>query len=105
MFASLVGFASQRMLPPALLAACNERVAVAQAVAGEDALVAARRRAIWTLYRDAGVRLFELVWSDEAQLPRLEVDDSGSWILTVLGKGRKTRAIPLPAVCVVLSDQ
>ncbi len=29
-----------------------------------------------------------------------EVEDGGNWTLTVLGKGRKTRAIPLPAICV-----
>lgn len=86
------------MLPAALLAACDAWVA--EPAAGEDALVAARRRTIWTLYRYAGVRLVELVWSDEVQLPRLEVDDGGHWTLTVLGKGHKTRAIPLPAVCV-----
>ena len=95
---SRASFAPQRMLPPALLAACDEWVAVA--VSGDDALVSARRRAIWTLYRYAGVRLVELVWSDETQLPRLDVDDGGSWTLSVLGKGRKTRVIPLPAVCV-----
>ncbi|AOJ05760.1 integrase [Burkholderia mayonis] len=95
---SRASFAPQRMLPPALLAACDAWVA--DAVAGDDALVTARRRAIWTLYRYAGVRLVELVWSDDAQLPRLEVDEHGCWTLSVLGKGRKPRAIPLPALCV-----
>ncbi len=95
---SRASFAPQRMLPPMLLAACDAWVA--EAAVGDDLLVSARRRAIWALYRYAGVRLIELVWSDEAQLPRLEVDDQGSWTLIVLGKGRKTRAIPLPAVCV-----
>jgi integrase/recombinase XerC len=91
-------FVSQRMLPTALMETCDAWVA--EVVEGDDALVVARRRAIWTLYRYAGVRLVELVWSDEAQLPRLEADDDGSWTLHVLGKGRKTRAVPLPAVCV-----
>lgn len=95
---SRASFAPQRMLPAALLAACD--AGVAEADVGDDVLVTARRRAIWALYRYAGVRLVELVWSDEAQLPKLEADDQGSWTLTVLGKGRKTRAIPLPAVCV-----
>ncbi|ACC76300.1 tyrosine-type recombinase/integrase [Paraburkholderia caribensis] len=98
---SRAGFVPQRMLPPALLAACDAWVA--ETSPGEDALVAARRRAIWTLYRYAGVRLVELVWSDDAHLPKLDVDPIGTheqWTLHVLGKGRKPRAIPLPAVCV-----
>ncbi|WP_429401747.1 tyrosine-type recombinase/integrase [Paraburkholderia sp. MM5482-R1] len=96
---SRTSFVPQRVLPSTLLAACDAWVV--KASAGEDALVAARRRAIWTLYRHAGVRLAELVWSDEAQLPKLEADDAGDrWTLHVLGKRRKPRAIPLPAVCV-----
>ncbi|MEX3816423.1 hypothetical protein AB3X96_40700 [Paraburkholderia sp. BR13439] len=97
---SRASFAPQRMLPSVLLAACDAWVD--EAVAVGDSLVSARRCAIWALYRYAGVRLVELVWSDEAQLPKLDVDDHGSWTLTVLGKGRKTRAIPLPAVCVTV---
>ncbi len=96
---SRASFAPQRMLPPALLAACDASVAEASST-DDDALVIARRRAIWTLYRYAGVRLVELVWFDEAQLPKLDADDSGRWTLHVLGKGRKTRAIPLPPICV-----
>jgi integrase/recombinase XerC len=98
---SRTNFAPQRMLPTALLAACD--ACVTEATNDIDALVVARRRAIWTLYRYAGVRLVELVWSDESQLPRLGIDcsdDSECWTLHVLGKGRKTRAIPLPALCV-----
>ena len=94
---SRASFAPQRILPPALLTACDAWVA--EATAEADSLVIARRRAIWALYRYAGVRLVELAWSDEAQLPKLEVDDQGSWTLTVLGKGRETRAIPLPGIC------
>jgi integrase/recombinase XerC len=106
-------FAPQRMLPTALLGACDTWVAEASddddstgtstSPALADTLATARRRAIWTLYRYAGVRLVELVWSDDAQLPKLEVDcidESECWTLHVLGKGRKTRAIPLPALCV-----
>lgn len=96
--AVIASFASQRMLPPALLAACDAWVT--EAAAGDDPLVTARRRAIWALYRYAGVRLIELVWSDEAQLPKVEVDGHGSWTLHGLGKGSRTRAIPLPAVYV-----
>lgn len=96
---SRASFAPQRMLPPPLLAACD--VWVAEAATNDDgAPVIARRHAIWTLYRYAGVRLVELVWSDDAQLPKLDVDDRGRWTLHVLGKGRKPRAIPLPPVCV-----
>jgi integrase/recombinase XerC len=68
-------------------------------ISSDRALVTAQRRAIWTLYRYAGVRLVEFVLSDEVQLPKLEVADNGSWTLTVLGKGRKMRVIPSPAVC------
>ncbi|MGF6367977.1 integrase/recombinase XerC [Paraburkholderia sp. RAU6.4a] len=98
---SRTSFAPQRMLPSALLAACDAWVA--EAFNDDDALVVARRRAIWALYRYAGVRLVELVWSDDAQLPKLDVDrinDIECWTLHVLGKGRKTRAVPLPGLCV-----
>ncbi|MGN5480274.1 hypothetical protein ACTMU2_36175 (plasmid) [Cupriavidus basilensis] len=37
-----------------------------------NTLAAQRRRAIWALYRYAGVRLAELAWSTEIALPRLE---------------------------------
>ncbi|TDN58013.1 tyrosine-type recombinase/integrase [Paraburkholderia sp. BL10I2N1] len=98
---SRTSFAPQRMLPSALLAACDTWVA--ESFNDDDALVVARRRAIWALYRYTGVRLVELVWSDDAQLPKLEVDRINGiecWTLHVLGKGRKTRAVPLPGLCV-----
>ncbi|UMY33480.1 tyrosine-type recombinase/integrase [Burkholderia contaminans] len=92
------GFAPTRMLSSAQLAACDVEVdAVDRNV---EPLVAARRRAIWRLYRYAGVRLVELVWSDGRQLPALDIDPQGNWTLNVNGKGQKPRAIPLPAVCV-----
>ncbi len=92
------GFAPTRMLSSAQLAACDSEVeAVDRDV---EPLVAARRRAIWSLYRYAGVRLAELVWSDERQLPALDLDSNGRWTLNVCGKGQKPRAIPLPAACV-----
>lgn len=53
----------------------------------------ARRRAIWTQYRYAGVRLVEFAWSDETQLPKLEVDDGGSWTLQVIGMATSRRSI------------
>lgn len=33
-------------------------------------------------------------------MPKLEIDDGECWTLHVLGKGRKTRAVPLPGLCV-----
>ncbi|WP_175948362.1 tyrosine-type recombinase/integrase [Burkholderia pyrrocinia] len=92
------GFAPTRMLSSAQLAACDVEVDTVDR--NVEPLVAARRRAIWSLYRYAGVRLVELVWSDERQLPALDLDSNGRWTLNVCGKGQKPRAIPLPAACV-----
>ncbi|MGF6607808.1 integrase/recombinase XerC [Paraburkholderia sp. WSM4175] len=88
-----------RIMPASVLALCD---AVVSGVAPDTmpALVWARRRAIWSLYRFAGVRLAELVWSETDGLPRLEVDPQDQWTLHVLGKGSKRRSIPLPSVCV-----
>nr|WP_319000537.1 integrase [Burkholderia metallica] len=96
------GFAPARMLSSAQLAACDVEVEVEVDTIDRNVepLVAARRRAIWCLYRYAGVRLVELVWSDARQLPALDVDVNGRWTLNVCGKGQKPRAIPLPAACV-----
>ncbi|WP_035883589.1 tyrosine-type recombinase/integrase [Cupriavidus metallidurans] len=93
------GFAPTRLIPPALLDACD---AWLEANRADDALPMLRRRAIWALYRYAGVRLAELAWSDETALPRLEAEAPGRWTLYVCGKGRKVRAIPLPTSCVVV---
>jgi len=49
------GFTPTRLLPPALLAACDAWCAVPISEA-DDALAALRRRAIWALFRYAGVR-------------------------------------------------
>ncbi|TAM04964.1 MAG: integrase [Paraburkholderia sp.] len=92
------GFAPTRMLTSAQLAACDAQIDTVES--DIEPLVAARRRAIWRLYRYAGVRLAELVWFDARQLPALDIDANGNWTLNVCGKGRKPRAIPLPAVCV-----
>ena len=46
---SRASFAPQRMLRPALLAACDAQVA--ETVVDGDALVTVRRRTSWTLYR------------------------------------------------------
>lgn len=92
------GVAPARMLTVAQLAACD--VQAADVMADVEPIVAARRRAIWTLYRYAGVRLVELVWNDDLKLPTVEVDTDGCWTLLVSGKGRKFRSIPLPPMCV-----
>ena len=92
-----------RIMPARVIALCDAVVAgsapMGLAPAGLTPLVWARRCAIWSLYRYAGVRLAELVWSDATGLPRLDVDAEGHWTLHVRGKGNKRRAIPLPAVC------
>nr|WP_322034028.1 tyrosine-type recombinase/integrase [Paraburkholderia sp. J76] len=87
-----------RFLPAAALAHCD---AVAAGDAPEDvpATVWARRRAIWALYRFAGIRLAELVWHEALALPRIELDEARQWTLHVTGKGGKLRAIPLPSGC------
>uniref|UniRef100_UPI003F490B63 tyrosine-type recombinase/integrase n=1 Tax=Cupriavidus necator TaxID=106590 RepID=UPI003F490B63 len=95
------GFAPTRLLPPALLAACDAWLDTPQPD-GASPLTAQRRRAIWALYRYAGVRLAELAWSAKIGLPRLEAEAPGRWTLYVCGKGRKPRAIPLPAPCVTV---
>ncbi|SOF00966.1 Site-specific recombinase XerD [Burkholderia sp. OK233] len=88
-----------RIMPIKVLALCDAVVS-GPAPDTMSALVWARRRAIWSLYRFAGVRLAELVWSEAEGLPRLEVDPQAQWTLHVLGKGSKRRSIPLPSVCV-----
>ncbi|MBB5402666.1 tyrosine-type recombinase/integrase [Paraburkholderia youngii] len=87
-----------RYLPAAALAHCDA-VAGGDAPADVPSSVWARRRAIWTLYRFAGVRLAELVWHEDLALPHIEVDEAGQWTLHVNGKGGKERAIPLPSAC------
>lgn len=91
------GFAPARTLTTALLAACDAQARIL--TADVEPVIAARREAIWTLYRFAGVRLVELVWRDALKLPIVEVDTNGNWTLHVCGKGRKSRAIPLPLAC------
>jgi site-specific recombinase XerD len=88
-----------RIMPASVLALCDAVVSGA-APDTMPALVWARRRAIWSLYRYAGVRLAELVWSEADGLPRLEADPQDQWTLHVQGKGGKRRSVPLPSVCV-----
>ncbi len=94
---SRAGFTPKRFVPAALLQACDAWVA--RSVAADADLVRWRRAAVWTLYRYSGARLAELAWNAAPNLPRLEVDEHKAWLLTVLGKGEKERAIPLPHVC------
>ncbi|MGF6755640.1 tyrosine-type recombinase/integrase [Paraburkholderia sp. GAS42] len=88
-----------RIMPASVVALCDAVVADLVPT-GLTPPVWTRRYAIWSLYRYAGVRLAELVWSDSTGLPRLDVDADGNWTLHVHGKGNKLRAIPLPSVCV-----
>ncbi|MGF6933631.1 integrase/recombinase XerC [Paraburkholderia sp. UCT70] len=109
-----------RILPARVLALCDTVTAGARPP-GISPLVWARRCAIWSLYRFAGVRLAELEWSAEPGLPRLSVEPDtataagpaslssgatdGHWTLHVRGKGGRLRAIPLPSRCApVLRD-
>lgn len=90
------GFAPQRFLSPAALAACDAWLTATEGIA--DDITLARRRAIWALHRYGGVRLAELEWAVDSGLPRVNVDDEGQWTLYVCGKGDKPRDIPLPSV-------
>ncbi|MFD1557548.1 tyrosine-type recombinase/integrase [Paraburkholderia silviterrae] len=87
-----------RFLPAAALAHCDA-VAAGDAPEEVPTMVWVRRRAIWALYRFAGIRLAELVWQEELGLPRIDVDEDRQWTLHVTGKGGKLRAIPLPSAC------
>lgn len=84
-----------RIMPASVLALCNA-VVTGAAPDTMSILVWARRGVIWSLYRFAGVRLAELVWSEADGLPRLDVGPRDQWTLHVLGKGNKRRSIPLP---------
>ncbi|HEX6704717.1 MAG TPA: tyrosine-type recombinase/integrase [Albitalea sp.] len=94
---SRAGFTPKRFVPAALLQACDAWVA--RSVAMDADLARWRRAAVWTLYRCSGARLCELAWNEAVNLPRLQVDEHGDWLVTVLGKGDKERAIPLPHAC------
>ncbi|CAG9235797.1 Integrase family protein [Paraburkholderia sabiae] len=99
-----------RILPARVLTLCDA-VTAGDRPSEVSPVVWARRCAIWSLYRFAGVRLAELEWSTEHGLPRVSVDvvvgapgggkecTENAWTLHVLGKGGKVRAIPLPSRC------
>ncbi|WP_063959094.1 tyrosine-type recombinase/integrase [Caballeronia calidae] len=83
-----------RILPTRLLELCDA------VMAGDrppviSPLVWARRRAVWSLYRFAGVRLAELEWSAERGLPRLSVDPAVAPAVDTTVKGAaSTRVSP-----------
>ena len=72
------GFTPTRWLPSALLTACDAWCAT-PLPDGDDRLGVLRQRAIWALFRYAGVRLAELAWSADTGLPRLEAEAPGRW--------------------------
>lgn len=98
---SRAGFEPQRFVPEPLMTTCDTWVArsIAGLAPAPEALSVWRRAAIWTLFRYAGARLAELAWQPSTGLPRLEVDERRNLTLHVLGKGSKTRSIPLPQRC------
>ena len=91
------GFAPSRFVPGLLLKQCDAWVA-GKAGTGDE-LNAHRQAAIWSLFRFSGARLAELAWDPSTRLPRLELDERGTGLLVVQGKGAKPRSIPLPRVC------
>ncbi len=90
------GFAPKRFVPAQLLHRCDDWVA--QSVTGNPGLREWRRAAIWTVFRTSGARLAELAWNPTEKMPRLENDATNGIVLTVLGKGNKSRLIPLPSM-------
>lgn len=89
-------FRPPRVLPDLATDACDAWLHSQLAVANRK-IKELRRASIVALYRYAGIRLSELVWRDE--YPKLHVRGD-EWTLEVRGKGSRTRAIPLPEVCV-----
>lgn len=90
-------FSPTRFLPQAVLAACDQWVDTSAPSLDVSVL---RRNAIWILFRYSGVRLAELAWDAERNLPRIDIADGKNWTLYVHGKGDKTRAVPLPTSAV-----
>ncbi|MBB5413402.1 site-specific recombinase XerD [Paraburkholderia sp. HC6.4b] len=90
------GFDPGRILPAGAARACDDWLR-AQLSATAKTPQQWRRATIFAVYRFTGVRLDELASRDG--YPRLRVE-CGDWTLTVLGKGRKPRSIPLPDDCV-----
>ncbi|MCO4880114.1 tyrosine-type recombinase/integrase [Paraburkholderia caribensis] len=90
-------FAPDRILPAGAVHACDSWLRARLNLDGQPIAVM-RRAAIVATYRFTGIRLDELAWHDG--YPRVVTGDDG-WTLQVRGKGRRERAIPLPAPCVI----
>lgn len=99
--AARAGFRPERILPAAAVGAIDRWLRERIGGTGNRTDVA-RRAAILATYRFTGVRLDELATQDG--YPRLSAD-SGGWTLTVMGKGRKKRSIPLPEICTIFLKQ
>ncbi|SOF00947.1 Site-specific recombinase XerD [Burkholderia sp. OK233] len=99
--AARAGFRPERILPAAAVEAVDRWLLERIGGTGGRTDVA-RRAAILATYRFTGVRLDELATRDG--YPRLSADPGG-WTLTVVGKGRKKRSIPLPDICTVFLKQ
>ncbi|MFX1737971.1 tyrosine-type recombinase/integrase [Paraburkholderia sp. A1RI_3L] len=99
--AARAGFRPERILPAAAVDAIDRWLSERIGGTGRRPDIA-RRAAILATYRFTGVRLDELASRDG--YPRLSADPGG-WTLTVMGKGRKQRAIPLPDICTIFLKQ
>lgn len=99
--AARAGFRPERILPAAAVEAIDRWLRERIGGTGNRTDVA-RRAAILATYRFTGVRLDELATEDG--YPHLSAD-SGGWTLTVMGKGRKKRSIPLPEICTIFLKQ
>ncbi|CAE6766240.1 Tyrosine recombinase XerC [Paraburkholderia domus] len=99
--AARAGFRPERILPAVAVDAIDRWLCDRAGGSGRQPDVA-RRVAILATYRFTGVRLDELATRDG--YPRLSVE-LGGWTLTVMGKGRKKRSIPLPDSCTLFLKQ
>lgn len=95
------GFRPERILPAVAVDAIDRWLCERAGGSGRQPDVA-RRAAILATYRFTGVRLDELATRDG--YPRLSAEPGG-WTLTVMGKGRKKRSIPLPDSCTLFLKQ